>query len=279
MTIDESGNDRRSDSAATPLGQIEPHGPLLNQPDPGQRLYKLMSVENLIRSVESSYLHFNRVDHYTDFPLADAEDGAELPLDKARSQAVTFGKNPTFSLSDYHARSRGRTYACCFSLEDSEHIWRNYGCGSQMGQVGLEFDFDKLRERLNGSLAGNAALMYGDLRCQQIFSINYGEVAYVDRETHRPSTERAANPIEYAYLKDARFADERELRVTLSAFGMGRFRLANGRDVDFPPALQLAFNFQSAIADGTITQVLTGSTANVEHLTAELDRLGVGAVS
>lgn len=261
-----------------PLGQIEPHAPMLKLPAPGQRLYKLISVENLIRSVEGSYLHFNRVDHYTDFALADPDDGAELPLDQPSNRAATFQNTPTFSLSDYYGRSRGRTYACCFSLENSDHIWRHYGCGSPMGQVGLELDFEKLRQRLNTELAGNAALMCGDVLCHQIFSISYGEVAYVDRTAYRANTERAANPIEYAYLKDARFVDERELRVTLSTIGMGRFRLVNGREVDFPPSLQLAFDFQAAIADGVIARILTGPTTNVEHLTAEFARLGIDGV-
>ena len=278
MIIDESEIDSQS-ASAPPLGEIEPHAPLLNLPAPGQRLYKLMSVENLIRSVEGSYLHFNRVDHYTDFPLADADDGAELPLDQFSNQTATFEKAPTFSLSDYYARSRSRTYACCFTLENSEHIWSHYGCGSQMGQVGLELDFGKFRQRVNADLSGDADLIHGDLRCHQIFSINYGEVTYVDLQTHRANTERATNPIEYAYLKDARFADERELRVTLSAIGMGRFLLDNGPEIDFPPTLQLAFDIRGAIADGTITQILTGSTTNVEHLTAELARLGMGRVS
>jgi hypothetical protein len=276
--IDESGNDSEF-ASAPPLGHIEPHAPLLNLPTPGQRLFKLMSVENLIRSVEGSYLHFNRVDHYTDFPLSDDDDGAELPLDRLSNQTATFEKAPTFSLSDYYARSRGRTYACCFSLENSEHIWCHYGRGSPMGQVGLEFDFEKLRKRVNAGLAGDAALMYGDLQCHQIFSINYGKVAYINRKTHRANNEYSANPIEYAFLKDERFADERELRVTMSAIGMGRFVLANGREFDFPPALQLAFDFRGAIADGTITQVLTASTTNVEHLTAEFARLGIRSAS
>jgi len=275
---DESTNDSRSTSVP-PLGQIEPHASLLKQPAPGQRLYKLMSVENLIQSVKGSYLHFNRVDHYADFPLADADDGAELPLDQFSNQTTTFEKAPTFSLSDYYARSRGRTFACCFSLENTEHIWRHYGCGSLMGQVGLELDFEKVRERLNAGLAGDAALMYGGLQCHQIFSINYGQVTYVDRESHRANTERAPNPIEYAYLKDGRFADERELRVTLSAIGIGRFLLANGQEIDFPPALSLAFDFRGAIADGTIIQVLTGPTTNVEHLAAELAKLGICQLS
>ena len=63
-----------------PLGLVEPHAGLLKAPAPGQQLYKLMSVENLLRSVAGSYLHFNRVDHYRDFSDADPFDGAELPL-------------------------------------------------------------------------------------------------------------------------------------------------------------------------------------------------------
>jgi hypothetical protein len=57
---------------------------------------------------------------------------------------------------------------------------------------------------------------------------------------------------------------------------MGRFALADGREIDFPPALQLQFDFRRAIADGTIVQILTGKTTNLDHLTEELARLGIG---
>ena len=49
-----------------PLGFVEPHAPLLNAPHEGQLLYKVMTVENLLKSVSSNYLHFNRVDSYVD---------------------------------------------------------------------------------------------------------------------------------------------------------------------------------------------------------------------
>jgi hypothetical protein len=130
-----------------PLGFIEPHAPLLTQPAPGQRLFKIMKAEHLIQSIEGGYLHFNRVDAYADFPLADVHDGAELPLDQPANQAMGFEKAPSFTLSDYYVRSRGRTYACCFSLENSPYIWNHYGLGSAMGQVGLEFNLEKLRRR------------------------------------------------------------------------------------------------------------------------------------
>jgi len=38
------------------LGSIEPHAALLRQPPAGQLLYKVMSVENCIGSIERGYL-------------------------------------------------------------------------------------------------------------------------------------------------------------------------------------------------------------------------------
>ncbi len=187
-----------------PLGWIEPHAPLLIQPRPAQRLFKLMRAEHLIQSIEGGYFHFNRVDAYADFPLADAHDGAELPSDQPSNRAAAFEKAPSFSLSDYYARARERTYACCFSLENSQQIWDHYGLGGAMGQAGLEFDFEKLRGRLNDGLSGDTALMSGDIRCRQIFSINYGAVAYVEHAAHRANAERAANPMGAAFPKGGR---------------------------------------------------------------------------
>jgi hypothetical protein len=140
----------------------------------------------------------------------------------------------------------------------------------------VSFDLEKLRRRLNGAISGEAALMCGDVRCLQIFSINYGEVAYVDRSMHRANLDRAANPIQYAYLKDRSYGDERELRVSLSALGMGRFVLADGREIEFPPSQQLGFDFRQACADGTIVHVLTTPTTDEAGLVDALGRLGIG---
>ena len=103
--------------------------------------------------------------------------------------------------------------------------------------------------------------MVGAFPCHQIFSINYGVVDYVPRDSHRANTARAPNPIEYAFLKDDRFREERELRVSLSTLGMGHFVLADGTKVDFPPSLTLELDFRGALADGTIVELLaSGST-------------------
>jgi hypothetical protein len=42
-------------------------------PPDGKLLYKMMTIENLLRSIIGAYLHFNRVDRYKDFPDADQQ--------------------------------------------------------------------------------------------------------------------------------------------------------------------------------------------------------------
>jgi hypothetical protein len=269
-----------TDAAATypdPVpGLIEPHAGLLKQPPGDARLYKVMSVENFLRSVAGGYLYFNRVDSYRDFPKADLADGSQLAGDREANSKARFEKDPGFSLADYYDRSRSRTYACCFSLENSEYIWSEYGKGGSKGKVGIVFDFAKLRTGLNKTLKpGSVALQANGARCRQIFSVNYGIVDYVNWGKHRANLDRAPNPIIYTYLKDKEFADERELRVSLSALGIGHYVLANGSPLEFPAGLQLDFRFGPAIADGTITEILYGPGCETDFVCAELRKLGI----
>jgi hypothetical protein len=263
-------------SAPAPLGLVEPHAALLRVPVDGQLLYKVMTVENFLRSVEERYLHFNRVDAYGDSPTADQRDGQQLPSDREGNAAARFAKAPDFSGADYYDRCRARTYACCLSLENSDYIWATYGNGSARGKVCVVFDFAKLRATLNRTLqSGGAALLYSGVRCRQLFSVNYGIVEYVELEGHRSNTTTLPNPIVYTYLKDSRsFAKEQELRVSLSAIGMGNFIMDDGSEMNLPPGLQMGFDFKSAFADGTIQQVLYGPHCDKDFLRAELRRLG-----
>jgi hypothetical protein len=181
-------------AALAPLGSIEPHAGLLRRPSAGKLLYKVMSVENCINSVEGGYLHFNRVDSYKDFPDADDHDGEQLQADRVGNAAVTFAKAPAFSIADYYDRSRARTYAFCASLENSDHIW-TYSSGTPKGNVGLVFDFDKVRATLNRTLqSGGAALEYNSIQCRQIFNLNYGVVEYIDWTKHRANETPATQP-------------------------------------------------------------------------------------
>lgn len=79
------------------LGIVEPHAPLLTAPPDTQPLYKVMSIENLLRSIEGNYLYFNRVDSYADFSGADLYDGRQLPKDQPGNASVGLIKAPEFS--------------------------------------------------------------------------------------------------------------------------------------------------------------------------------------
>jgi hypothetical protein len=235
-----------------------------------------MTIENLLCSVEDSYLHFNRVDAYIDFPAADPHDGQQLPNDLESNSMARFGKAPWFSAADYYNQSRARTYACCFSLENSDFIWNNYGKDTKKGKVCIVFLFGKLRAILNKALAPeNAVLDCNGARCHQIFSINYGLVEYIDWSTQQSNQTRLPNPIKYSYLKNRRFLDENELRVTLSALGIGHYVLNDGGELAFPPNLHFGFSFKKAIVEGAIQEILYAQNSDSEFLCNELSKLGI----
>ena len=271
--------DQASPHASAPLGDVEPHAGLLRVPPDGQALYKIMTVENLLRSIVGNYLHFNRVDSYADFACADVHDGQQLPQDQPANANARFQRAPEFSLADYYDQSRARTYAFCVSLENTDYIWATYGNGSAKGKVCVVFSFGKLRPRLNHTLQpGNAALLYNGVQCHQVFSVNYGIVDYVEWKTHRANTKVVPNPIQYTYLKDAQqFSRDKELRISLSAFGLGNFAL-KGAIMQFPPSLQLTFDFKAAMTDGTIQQLLLSQETDAGYLTAEMHKLRIVAV-
>lgn len=267
-------NSNQCQSVPAPSGNIEPHAGLLTIPLGGQTLYKIMSAENLCRAVFGHYLHFNRVDSYSDSPVADRHDGRQLPKDHPGNAGCCFQNSPNFTAADYYDQSRARTYACCFSLENSDYIWSNYANNNERGKVCVIFEFGRLRSNINNTLRpGNAALEYNGNRCHQIFSVNYGLVEYVEWHSHQINSELLPNPISYTYLKDKqRFVEEREFRISLSAIGIGQFALRDGNTMDFPSSLQLAFDFQAAIADGTIVKILHAPDTDMDFLKSELHK-------
>lgn len=113
------------------------------------------------------------------------------------------------------------------------------------------------------------------MRCHQILSLNYGTVEYVDWDRHRANAEHLPNPIKYTYLKGQAFSDEKELRISLSALGIGHFRLNDSSFLEFPPALQVPFDFRAAIANGTIAQILCAPSADGDFLKSELYKLRI----
>jgi hypothetical protein len=258
------------------LGNIEPHTPLLSVPHEDQLLFKIVTIESLLRSVVGSYLHFNRVDSYIDFPEADPHDGQQLPEDIQGNRMARFEKAPEFSAADYYNQSRKRTYACCFSLENSDFIWNSYANNTKKGKACVVFHFGKLRAVLNEAFTPeNAFLDCNGTRCLQIFSVNYGLVEYFDWNTHQLNRARLPNPIKYTYLKDKRFLNEKELRISLSAMGIGQYILNDGNTLVFPPSLHAGFSFKRAIADGTIQEIRYAQNADHGFLQDELSKLGI----
>jgi len=249
---------------------------MLDQPNGGRLLYKVMTIENLVRSVKGSYLHFNRVNSYSDFPGADQHDGQQSPTDRPLNEAKKFRNAPQHSLANYYDQCRARTYACCFSLENSDHIWRNFGNGSELGKVCVVFEFGKLRATLNETLSStDTALFYGGIRCRPIFSINYGLIDYVDWEKQRLNSVSLANPIEYTYMKDAKFLPENELRISLSALGIGKLVLNDGMEMEFPKDLQMTFDFRRATATNVIREVKVLKDEHRAALEAEFRKQGI----
>lgn len=267
----------------TPLGLVEPHAQLLTIPHDGQLLYKVMTVENLIRSVGGNYLHFNRVDSYVDLsgsnPLADSNDGRQLPKDEVVNSQIKFEKAPDFTAADYYNKSRSRTYASCFSMENSNYIWEHYGNGSAKGKICLVFELSKLRATLNETLRpGNAVLECNGMQCHQIFSINYGIIKYVDWDVHEANAKRLPNPIIYTYLKDnTKFSEEKEFRISLSAMGMGEFALKDGSKLLFPLSFHVPFLFKTAIEDGTLRPMLCAPDTEIDFLYSELEKFQIAA--
>lgn len=262
-------NNKKSSSA--PLGEVEPHAQLLERPKNGQLLYKVMRGEDFLYSIIHNYLYFNRVDRYSDSPVADIHDGEQSPVDRKINKDVKFVKAPDYSAENYFDQARARTYACCFSMENSDYIWNNYGNDSKIGKVCVIFEFGKLRAAINEMLKpGNAALEYKGIRCLQIFSVNYGVVQYVEWENHQINREI---PILNTYRKDTKFSEEREFRISLSAMGMGQNALNDGNKIQFTDGLPLEFDFETAIANGTIVQILHSPDADSDFLKAELGKL------
>ena len=266
------------DETSAPQGYIEPNKHFLTCPTDDCLLYKIMTVENLLRSFKYNYLHFNRVDMYSDFQNADLHDGKQLPKDQMVNKQSKFLYAPDFTLSDYYNQSRERTYACCFSRVDSKYLWETYGSGSTKGKVCIVFNFGKLRAAINQTFnSKNFHLLYNGIQLKQIFSVDYGIVEYVDRHNYQANTDSCPNPILYTYLKDDRFEAEKELRITLSASGMGKFILNNGQEVNFPGTRSLYFNYKVAFVDHTIQQILKPPDDDPDFLKTELNKLGFEA--
>lgn len=250
--------------APAPNGSIEPHKPLLMQPDEDAFLYKIIKLEHFFDMLEKKYLYFKRVDTYTD----DKRDSDQPDGDRLLSEEVGFERNPNYTLNDYYEGSRKRTYACCFALENTPYHWETYG-GDDPNPVCMVVHFGKLRDFLNRTLAESRIITQGQV-WHNFFNINYGQVQYGDLEKDILTQKTHKNPIEYAYFKDNRWENDTELRITLSTIGIGNFANPDGSPFDFPETIQLAFDVQQATELGVIQRLEISNQNFMEEFSKKL---------
>jgi len=228
---------------------IQAHKCFLNEPISGTTLYKIIKHENFLDMLDKGYLYFHRVDQYAD----DKRDSDQTDKDKVLSRESKFEKKPSFTLEDYYAQARQRSYACCFTTEETDHIWQHYA-GNDNKACCLVLDCDALIRFLNRTYS--QSYMYGvSFKCKPFLFLNYGLVAYGDLLNDELAKPEAPNPIEYLYFKGEAYSKEKEFRITLSAFGVGNFRLPDKTLLEFPASLRLDFNFREALNHGVIKQL------------------------
>jgi hypothetical protein len=260
---------------------IESHKNFLKQVGDETLLYKVVSFENFLKMIDGNYLHFNKVDNYTD----DKNDSAQPEQEKLMNQKLYFEKDPNFTLRNYYEECRKRSYACCFSLDvPKAGHWKEYGGKEPEKAVCLVMNFGKLKALLNetfinSGLATNSGIILPnqalgkDLLCLhlddqgniikeyradnivQIFHLNYGVVNYGDFANDIIFPNVKPNPIEYVHFKDNRYKKENELRVSLSAIGMGKIKLPDGQLFDFPKSIPFEFNLNQALSCGAISHI------------------------
>lgn len=254
-------------------GEIEPHAPLLDHPADDQLLLKIMSIDNFRRSLLGGYLYFNRVDCYDD----DPRDGDISPRDRAFGRQQSFAAAPDWSMADYYDQCRSRSYACCFSMENSPAMWRAYGGpGDQASKIGLQISFGTLRRLMNDAVRAALDANPGQApRWRQLLSVNYGRVQYGDWAKIQLTQRHFPNPVAPLFWKDGqRFAYGKELRVSLSAPGFGQFRAAEGQDFTFPSGLAYPFDLRASIESREMTLILDDAAAK-DRLRGILDEVGI----
>ena len=230
-----------------------------------------MKTEDLIKSISGSYLHFNRVDKYP-----DAHDGEQLPKDLEDNLKTKFESNKNFSIADYYNQSRSRSYACCFSTENSDYIWNSYGNGGEKGKICLVFKFSKLRTKLNEIFNNDSTILkYNGKTLKKWFFLNYGLIKYIDWKNHKANKEFYQNPVIYTYFKDKKdFSEENELRISLSYLPIGNPTL-DGKLLQFSDNLHMHFCFGPAIGDGTIVRIMHSPDCDTTLLYSELKRANI----
>jgi hypothetical protein len=246
---------------------IEPHAGLLKKPDKEAFLYKIIPSKYFLDMLKNNYLYFRRVDTYYD----DQKDSAQPENHRRNYGNITFENAPNFELTDYYNRFRSRTYACCFTTENTEYIREHYSNGDP-NAVCLAFKYGPFIDQLNSTYKGSKILLR-DQFLDNFLNINYGIVTYGTFNEFISKRDGAANPIEFAYFKDKeKFSEEKEFRITLSTHGMPKkFQLSDKSEFIFPESIQLGLSLREAIISKSLQTILI-SEKSTSDFRKELER-------
>lgn len=238
---------------------IQPHKDRIKQPDKGCKLYKIIPLKYLDDMLEKSYLHFQRVDTYND----DINDSDQTRIDKALSEKSIFLDSDNYSAKDYYDSCRSRTYACCFSTKQTDHLFEHYYNKAEDKAICLAFDCQTLIEQLNINFS-IAPIQYGTQRLENFLDINHGLVEYGNFE-ERFMGNLLPNPIEYVYFKDNKFSEEHEFRTVISTLGMGNIVLPDKNPFQFTESLKLSINLVEAINANILENIILTTKSDKEE--------------
>jgi hypothetical protein len=226
---------------------IEPHAELLSKPINGTLLYKIIPAQYFFDMLEKKYLYFRRVDTYCD----DKRDSDQPDKDKELTKGIKFEKSPQYTVQQYYSDTRSKTYACCFSTENTQYLWDHYD-NQESNSICLVFDCEKLMKHLNSKYE-NAKLIVDNKEYFNFFFINYGLVTYGNFDEAYINKE-LLTPIKYAYFKDAsKYSEEKEFRISLSC--IGRYKVGD-YEFDFPESIQLEFDLSEAVKLGVVKNII-----------------------
>ncbi|NTT85756.1 hypothetical protein [Tabrizicola fusiformis] len=149
-------------------------------------------------------------------------------------------------------------------MENSPEMWSAYGGpGGQDTKVGIEVRFSVLRRLVNEAVQAILETETGPTpHWLQLFSVNYGRVQHGDWRDMKLASDIFPNPVVPVFWKDGqRYGSEKELRIALSAIGIGQPLMGAARTFEFPKGLSYPFDLRAALMGGSMALRLDQPTA------------------
>jgi hypothetical protein len=164
--------------------------------------------------------------------------------DKKLSNQVFFDKSPDYSLGDYYNACREKTYVCCFSTENTDHIWKEYG-GCDSNAVCVVFERGVLTDYLD-TIYADSKLFINGINCKNFISLNYGIINYGNIKNDSLADAHFQNPIKNTHFKDSQYREDNEFRISLSHMHPSKkYALPDGKEFTFPEELFFPFDWKN----------------------------------